>query len=292
VIVERPSYLAALQTFSLAEARFETIDGDEQGARIDQLEAALARAKAAGRPAKLVYLVANFANPSGATLSRERRIQLARTAAAHRVFVVEDDPYGELRSFGEAVPPLVALAADVPGAPAWCGYLSTLSKILAPGLRIGWLVLPPRLHEQVVICKQGMDLHTSTLTQEIAARYLASGRLGARIPTIRSAYRERNEALAAALERHLQGRIRYNRPDGGMFLWARLTDELDTMQVLQAAIDEGMIFVPGAPFYAAAPDHATLRLSFATPTPAALDEGAQRLARAIERTAKERRSAA
>lgn len=284
VIVERPSYLAALQTFGLAQARFETIDGDEHGARIDQLDAVVARVRAAGRTVKLVYLVANFANPSGATLARERRVQLAHFAADHRIFVVEDDPYGELRSFGATVPPLLALAAGIPGASSWCGYLSTLSKILSPGLRVGWLALPPALQYQVVICKQGLDLHTSSLTQEIAAQYLASGRLGARMPMIRRAYRERNEALAAALDRHLGGAIRYNRPDGGMFLWARLVDDIDSTVLLRYAIAQKVIFVPGAPFFASDPEPATLRLSFATPTPEQLDEAVQRLARALDRT--------
>ena len=283
VIVERPAYLAALQTFGLAQARFETVEGDEHGARVADLDAIVERVRAAGRAVKLVYLVANFANPSGATLSRDRRLELARFAARQKVFVVEDDPYGELRSFGEFVPSLLALARTVPGAEPWCGYLSTLSKILSPGLRIGWLALPPALANHVVICKQGHDLHTSTLTQEIAARYLASGRLAARMPVIRASYRARNEALAAALERHLGDRITYNRPEGGMFLWARIAG-VDASALLQAAIEQKMIFVPGASFFASAPDVSTLRLSFATPTPDQLDEAVRRLARALERT--------
>ena len=182
------------------------------------------------------------------------------------------------------MPPLLALASAIPGASAWCGYLSTLSKILSPGLRVGWLALPPALQHQVVICKQGLDLHTSSLTQEVAAQYLASGRLDARMPMIRRTYRERNEALAAALDRHLSGAIRYNRPDGGMFLWARLAGNVDSTALLNEAIAQKVIFVPGAPFFASNPEPAMLRLSFATPTPEQLDEAVQRLARALDRT--------
>jgi 2-aminoadipate transaminase len=284
VVVERPAYLAALQTFALAQASVRTIDSDADGARVEDVEAVLDAAAAAGRTVKLIYVVANFANPTGATLSRERRLRLLRTATARKVFVLEDDPYGELRSFGTVVPPLIALASEVNGAAAWCGYLSTLSKILAPGFRLGWVVLPPAVREQAAICKQGMDLHSSTFAQEIAAKYLASGRLENRLPSIRAAYRERNEALAAALDRHLAGRITYNRPEGGMFLWARLGEGADAAEVLRHAIEEGTIFVPGSAFYADAPDRSTLRLSFATASPAELDVAVQRLARALDRS--------
>ena len=284
VVVERPAYLAALQTFALSQASIRCIDSDASGARVEDLDAVLDTAAQAGETVKLIYVVANFANPSGATLSRERRLRLLRTAVARNVFVLEDDPYGELRSFGTRVEPLIALASEVPGAADGCGYLSTLSKILAPGLRLGWVALPPAVREQAVICKQGMDLHSSTFAQEVAARYLASGRLEARLPAIRAAYRERNEALAAALERHLGDRIVYNRPEGGMFLWARLSEPLDASEVLRHAIEEGMIFVPGSAFYADAPDRSTLRLSFATAAPAELDVAVQRLARALDRS--------
>jgi len=284
IVVERPAYLAALQTFALAQASLHTIESDASGARVEDLDALLGAIGAAGKRVKLVYVVANFANPSGATLSRERRLRLLRTAVERKVFVIEDDPYGELRAFGTFVPPLIALAAEVPGAAQWCGYLSTLSKILAPGFRLGWVVLPPVMLDQAVICKQGMDLHSSTFTQEIAAKYLASGRLQARLPSIRTAYRERNEALADALDRHLGDRIAYNRPEGGMFLWARLNDAVDASEVLRHAIEEGMVFVPGSAFYADSPDASTLRLSFATALPAELDVAVQRLARALDRT--------
>jgi 2-aminoadipate transaminase len=279
VCVERPSYLAAIQTFALGEAKFVGVDVDAEGMKVDDLEALLI----AHKP-KLIYTVATFANPSGATMSLERRKKLLQLATKHQVFVIEDDPYGELRSRGSALPPLIALAKDIPGATAWCGYLSTLSKILAPGFRIGWTILPPALRNYAEIAKQGMDLHTSTFTQAVAARYLNSGRLHERLPSIRASYRERNEALAAALKRHLDGALTYSQPDGGMFLWAKWADRtINSAALLKFALPEKMIFVPGEHFYADTPEQHSIRLSFATPTPTQLDEGIRRLAVALEK---------
>jgi 2-aminoadipate transaminase len=278
VVVERPAYLAAIQTFALAGARFETLNIDAEGACVEELEAIVTRVKP-----KLIYVVATFANPSGATMALARRKRLIELAVKHHIFLVEDDPYGELRSRGTPLPPLIALAKDVPGANEWVGYLSTLSKILAPGFRIGWLVLPPKMHDYVVISKQGLDLHTSTFTQAVADCYLQSGRLRAQMPSIQAAYKERNEALAAAIQSHLAGALRYVQPDGGMFLWANLTERVEMQALLQAALAEGMIFVPGSTFYAKDADPSTLRLSFATPTPEQLHEGIARLARALDK---------
>jgi 2-aminoadipate transaminase len=279
VCVERPSYLAAIQTFALSEAHFAGVGVDENGMKVDELEALLI-----ARKPKLIYTVATFANPSGATMSLERRKQLLALAVKHQVFVVEDDPYGELRSRGSPLPPLIALAKDIPGAENWCGYLSTLSKILAPGFRIGWMILPPALRHYAEIAKQGMDLHTSTFTQAVAARYLESGRLHQRLPSIRESYKARNEALAMALERHLGGALSYVQPDGGMFLWAKWSDtSIDSTVLLTHAIPEKMIFVPGEHFYADHPEQHTIRLSFATPTPEQIDEGIRRLAVALDK---------
>jgi 2-aminoadipate transaminase len=279
IVVERPAYLAALQTFALGGAKFETIDIDAEGGRVEELEAIIARTKP-----KLIYVVATFANPSGATMSLARRKRLIELAVKHEILVVEDDPYGELRSRGSPLPPLIALAKDIPGGSNWVGYLSTLSKILAPGFRVGWLVLPPKLHDFAVIAKQGMDLHTSTFTQAVADQYLRTGRLHAQMPSIRAAYKERNEALADAIHHYLDGAIRYVQPDGGMFLWARFIEAIDTHALLANAIKENMIFVPGTTFYAQNVDTQTLRLSFATPTPDQLREGIARLAKALEVT--------
>jgi len=279
VVVERPGYLAALQVFALTGAQCAGVPGDADGLRIDALPEAAAAGPAEG-PLKLVYVVTNFANPTGATLSLERRIALLEWAVRHRVFVLEDDPYGGLRVGGEALAPLIALAQQVPGAEQWCGYASSLSKILSPGLRVGFAILPDWLRAAVVRTKQAADLHTSSLAQAIAARYLASGRLDARMPAMREAYRERRDVLCQALTDAFGDRLRFVRPDGGMFVWARFADGTDTTQLLPLARDEGMIFVPGEAFHDAEPDRATLRLSFATTTPKQQRDAVARLARA------------
>lgn len=279
VCLERPSYLAAIQTFALSQARFVGVDVDAEGMKVDELEAILQREKP-----KLIYTVATFANPSGATMALARRKKLLELAVKYQVFVIEDDPYGELRSRGSPLPPLIALAKEIPGAEPWCGYLSTLSKILAPGFRIGWLILPPALVNYVEIAKQGLDLHTSTFTQAVAARYLNSGRLHDRLPAIRASYQARNQALTEALNKHLAGALHYVQPDGGMFLWARWNDtRIHSAELLKHALGEKMIFVPGEHFYASAPEQHTIRLSFATPTPEQIDEGIRRLSVALEK---------
>jgi 2-aminoadipate transaminase len=281
VCIERPSYLAAIQTFALSEAKFVGVEVDDHGMDVDALEKMLDTC--AVKP-KMIYTVATFANPSGATMSLDRRKKLLQLAVKHQVFVIEDDPYGELRSRGDALPPLITIAKQIPGAEAWCGYLSTLSKILSPGFRIGWMILPAALRNYAEIAKQGMDLHTSTFTQAVAARYLDSGRLYERLPGIRASYKERNEALADALKRHLAGALTYVQPDGGMFLWAKWTDaSISSAALLKFSLPEKMIFVPGEHFYASAPEKHAIRLSFATPTPLQLNEGIKRLAAAVEK---------
>jgi len=277
VALERPSYLAALQAFSLSGAKFVALPADAEGAQLEHLFD-----PSTPRP-KLVYLVTNFANPTGATLSLERRRALLDWAVRNRVVVVEDDPYGELRVRGAACPPLVALARDVPGAAHWCVYVSTLSKVLSPGLRIGFAAMPDWLRDAVVRVKQALDLQTGSLAQEVADRYLRSGRLAERLPQLRAAYRERRDALCEALAAGFGDALRFQRPDGGMFVWARFADGADASALLPLALDEGVIFVPGAAFYDEAPDLSTLRLSYATLAPAQLRDAVGRLSRAYRR---------
>jgi 2-aminoadipate transaminase len=272
VVVQRPGYLAALQTFTLAGARCVGLDEDEEGARVEDLET-----MAFPRKPKLVYLVTPFANPSGASLSLRRREWLLRWAARHEVLVLEDDPYGVLRTEGHEPPGLAALAQDIAGARAWCGRTSTLSKAVAPGLRLGWLVLPQPLAEAAARVKQAMDLHTPSFTQEVAARYLDSGRLEPHLARVRAAYRERRRALCAALQEAFGAALEFREPEGGMFVWARFTDGTDTRALLPRALAAGMAFVPGDAFYAEAAPRDRLRLSFTTETPARLREGVARL---------------
>jgi 2-aminoadipate transaminase len=275
VVVERPSYVAALQAIGLASPRWLSIGVDADGAQVEALEAL----PAALRP-KLVYVVPDFANPSGATMSLARRRRLAQWAARHRVVVLEDDPYGELRTRGEAIASVVSLAREIPGASQWVGYASSLSKTVAPGLRVGWLLLPPWLHDAVVRIKQAADLHTSSFAQEIAARYLASGRLPAHLERIRAEYARRRDALVDALREGFGERLAFEVPEGGMFAWARFVDGTDTRALLPYALEQRVMFVPGDCFFVDAPDTASLRLNFSASSPQRLREGVRRLAAA------------
>lgn len=269
VAVEEPTYLAALQCFRFADARIVPVASDEEG--MDPV--ALAEVLRDFRPA-LVYLVPTFANPTGRTLSVARRRAIAALAEEHDTWVVEDDPYGELRYRGDPVPPL-ALESDR------VLYLGSLSKIGAPGLRLGWLRAPAQLLPTVVIAKQAADLHTSTVDQAAAAAYLAVTDLDAHVRMLRQEYRARRDAMIAALPTTFPVGTTWTDPDGGMFVWVRLPADRDAATLLPKALAENVAFVPGAPFYATTPDRATLRLSFTTSPPGEIAEGLTRLARAV-----------
>lgn len=272
VIVERPTYLAALQAFSQYGPEYVSIPMDAEGGCVETLE----QLDWSKRP-KLVYCVTNFANPSGASMALSRRQWLAKWAARNKVFVLEDDPYGDLYTSGSPIPPLAALAKDIPGASEWCGYTSTLSKCIAPGLRVGWLVLPPALANTVSKIKQAVDLHTSSLAQEVAARYLESGRLPGRLVRVRAEYAARRDVLETALRTRFGPRLVFNSTDGGMFLWARFTDGTNTRALLQHALERKVVFVPGDIFYASDADFSTLRLNFTGATVERLRLGVDRL---------------
>jgi 2-aminoadipate transaminase len=272
VAVEEPTYLAALQCFQLAGARIVTVGSDAGG--VDT--AALAGVLATERP-KLVYLVPTFANPTGRTLQEDRRREVAALAAEHGVWVVEDDPYGELRYRGEPVP---ALAAQ-PGAEDRVLHLGSFSKIAAPGLRLGWVRSPAPLRPALTVAKQAADLHTSTIDQAAAAAYLTATDMDAHVLRLRAAYATRRDAMMAAMPRTAPAGSTWTEPDGGMFTWLRLPGTVDTAALLPAALARDVAFVPGAPFFAGRPDTATLRLSFTTHTPEEITEGMRRLADAI-----------
>jgi 2-aminoadipate transaminase len=273
VAVEDPTYLAALQCFQLAGARVVPVAGDDDG--IDP--AALADVLARVRPT-LLYLVPTFANPTGRTLTAERRAAVVGLAARYGVWVVEDDPYGELRYRGAPVLPLAAQ----PGAEDRVVHLGSFSKIAAPGLRLGWLRAPAGLLPSLTVAKQAADLHTSTIDQAAAAAYLAAADLDAHVRGLCAAYRERRDAMVAALPATLPEGSTWSDPDGGMFVWARLPGGVDTAEVLRAALAADVAFVPGASFFAGTPDRATLRLSFTTNTPSRITEGMARLGAALQ----------
>jgi 2-aminoadipate transaminase len=266
VLVEEPSYLAALQAFSLAGARVVPVACDDDGLDPDAVAAA-----AGG--ARVLYTIPTFQNPTGRTLPLERRRALAAVAERFGLWLIEDDPYGELRYRGEALPSL----ATLPGAEDRTLSLSTLSKVAAPGLRIGWVRTPPQLRPSLVVAKQAADLHSSTIDQAAAARWLAAVDLDAHIAGLRAEYGARRDALLAGLADALPPGSVHNRPDGGMFVWARLPDGWDAEVLLGRALERDVAFVPGFPFFAGPPDRATLRFSFTTHPPEEIAEGLARL---------------
>ena len=280
VIVEGPTFLATIQCFRLygAEVISAPVDGD--GVKVDVLEQLIAEHKP-----KLVYLIPTFGNPSGAMLSLARRQKVLELAVKYQTLVVEDDPYGDLY-FGEAPPPsLLALSSQVPGSRALLAHCGSLSKVLSPGLRIGWLIAPPELLAKAVMCKQFSDAHTSTFAQATAAQYLKAGRMPATLANVRKVYAERAQALCDALRKELGDAVEFVQPQGGLFVWLRLTGAggkvADANVLAKAAIEKGVAFVPGTPFFAQNPDHATLRLSFATADVDKIREGVARLAQAL-----------
>jgi 2-aminoadipate transaminase len=272
VLVEDPSYLAALQSFALAGARLVPVPSGPDGPDLDRVAVLVAE----HRP-KLLYVVPTFQNPTGRTISRAGRAALAALAGELGLWLLEDDPYGELRYDGEALPSLGAF----PGAEDRTVAVSSLSKVLAPGLRIGWLRAPAALQQALTIAKQAGDLHTSTVDQMAAATVLAAGGMDGHLARLREVYRGRRDALLAGLPTALPAGSRWNRPDGGMFVWARLPDGHDAAALLSAALRHDVAFVPGAPFYAGQADPATLRLSFTTHGPEEIAEGLRRLGAAV-----------
>ncbi len=280
VIVEAPTFLATIQCFRLYGADIIGAPIDADGVDVDKLEQLVEQHKP-----KLVYLIPTFGNPSGATLSLARRKRILEIAARTQTLVVEDDPYGELYFDQPPPPSLLALSDGVPGSRDWLVHCGSFSKILSPGLRVGWMIAPSELLAKATMCKQFSDAHTSNLSQAIAAHYLTLNRLGGALAVVRKTYAERAAVMAASLRRELGDAIAFNQPQGGMFFWARLTGERgqisNAADFAKRAIDRGVAFVPGAPFYAHDPDRATLRLSFATVGLEKIDEGIGRLRQAL-----------
>jgi DNA-binding transcriptional MocR family regulator len=282
VLVEQPAYPATLQALKLQQADVVTVPVDQHGLDVARLTALL-EAGTLRRAPKLLYTVPTFANPTGATLSLERRLALLKLAARYRFVIVEDDPYGDLRFDGEALPSLLALSEQVPGSRDWVVHFSSLSKIVAPGLRVGWMVAHAEIVRRCVVAKQTVDLCSAPWTQAIAAEYLASGALERHLPRIVDAYAGKCRALCDALDTHLAGDIAFHRPAGGMFVWARLRAGGDASGYLRTCIEQNVMFVPGVAFYKDDVDAAALRLSFAAPGVADIETGVGRMKHALEK---------
>ena len=280
VIVEGPTFLATIQCFRLYGAELISAPIDGNGVKTDELEKLIAE-----HQPKFVYLIPTFGNPSGAMLSLERRKAVLEMAVKHNTLIVEDDPYGDLY-FGDAPPPsLLNLSASVPGSRELLVHCGSLSKVLSPGLRVGWMIGPAELLAKATMCKQFSDAHTSTFAQATAAQYLKAGRMPATLANVRKVYAERAQAMGDALRKELGDAIEFVQPQGGLFVWTRLTGAGGKVQdgnvLAKRAIEKGVAFVPGTPFFCANPDHATFRLSFATADADKIREGVARLAQAL-----------
>ena len=279
-IVEGPTFLAPTQCFRLYGAELISAPIDGEGVQVDELERLITEHKP-----KFVYLIPTFGNPSGAMLSLERRKRVLELAVKYQTLIIEDDPYGDLYFDQPPPPSLLALSGQVPGSRDWLVHCGSLSKVLSPGLRVGWMVAPPELLAKATMCKQFSDAHTSTFAQATAAQYLAGGHMPGTLARVREVYGARAKTMGDALRNDLGAEIDFVQPQGGLFVWARLTGAggkiKDGNEFAKRAIAEGVAFVPGAPFYCANPDLSTLRLSFATADEGKIREGIGRLAKAL-----------
>jgi 2-aminoadipate transaminase len=277
VVIENPAYMGAIQAFQAYEAAFLDVATDGWGMIPDALRAALA---SAARKPKLIYLVANFANPTGITTTLERRKELVAIAHEHAIPIFEDDPYGRLRYSGEDIPSLAALAAG-----RGVFYAGTASKTMVPGMRVAWLVIPDaRMYEKVVMVKQAADLHTSTFAQRAIHAFAARpGAVEAHVANLIPVYRKRRDAMVDALAQCMPAGWTWTRPEGGLFLWLAAPEAVDTTLLLERALERNVAFVPGAPFWINREVRNTLRLNFSNADEARIREGVLRLAQAAAR---------
>jgi 2-aminoadipate transaminase len=268
VLVETPSYLGALQAFSLYRPEFVSVATDDDGLVPEALDAV-------GQGARLLYSLPNFQNPTGRSMTLERRVALVETCARLRVPLIEDDPYGALSYNGEPLPKLLNMN------PAGVVYMGSFSKVLTPGIRLGYAVAPVPLARKMEQAKQATDLHTAQLTQMVVHEVVKDGFLTEHIPTIRKLYAAQCQSMLDALQEFFPAGATWTRPQGGMFIWVTLPAHIDSMELLEAAVAQNVAFVPGAPFYANTPASNTLRLSFVTVPPEQIRIGVEKLGRLI-----------
>ena len=276
VVVEGPTYLAALQAFKYYEPEFVSVPMDHDGMRVDILEEKLEELERQGKRVKFVYTVSTFQNPMGVTMSLERRKKLVKLAKEHDFLIVEDNPYSELRYSGEPVPPVKHF--DDEGRVI---YLGTFSKILAPGFRLGWVAAHPHFIRKMEIAKQSIDLCANTLAQVIAWKYVEEGHLDRHIPEIVKFYKPRRDAMLKALDEFMPEGVEWTRPDGGMFIWVTLPEGIDTKLMMEKAVSKGVAYVPGEAFFAHRDVKNTMRLNFTYVPEEKIREGVKRLAEVI-----------
>ncbi len=276
IVVESPTYVGALQAWNAYGAQYIPVRADEHGMIVDELEAALRVGP------KFIYVLPNFQNPSGSTLSLERRMQLVRIADKYGVPIIEDDPYGQLRYEGEHIPSIVALDSEYrgPNGGHYSGnviYLSTFSKLLAPGLRLGWVIAPAEVIQKLVLSKQAADLHTSSFNQYIAFEAAKGGFLDEHVKLIRATYKERRDVMIEMMEEMFPAGVSWRKPKGGMFLWSILPEGMDSSEVLKRAVEKKVAFVPGEAFHPIGGGKNTMRLNFSYSSPETIREGITRL---------------
>lgn len=281
ILVESPTYLGALQAWSAYGAEYVTVPMDENGMITDALEEALRSGP------KFIYVLPNFQNPTGVTLSLERRMKLIELADRYGVPIVEDDPYGQLRFEGDSLPSVVSLDGKFRqnGDPCYRGnviYLSTFSKILAPGLRLAWVIAPPEVIRKLVMAKQGADLHTATFNQLVAYEISKGGFLDRHIKVIQDVYRERRNVMLGAMDSYFPPGVEWTHPQGGLFLWGTMPDQLDASDVFKEAVKQKVAFVPGFSFFPLGGGYNTMRLNFSNAKPEKIQEGILRLGKAIQ----------
>jgi 2-aminoadipate transaminase len=268
VLVETPSYLGALQAFSVYQPQFVSVPTDDYGLLPEAVDGI-------ADGARLLYALPNFHNPTGRTMSVERRIALVETCARRGLPLIEDDPYGALSYRGEPLPKMLTMN------PSGVIYMGSFSKVLTPGIRLGYVVGPTPLIRKLEQAKQAADLHTSQLTQMVVYEAIKDGFLAEHIPSIRTLYANQCQVMLDALAEFAPEGVKWNKPEGGMFIWVTLPKHIDCMQLLEEAIEQKVAFVPGAPFYANEPEKNTLRLSFVTVPPEKIREGVSKLAKLI-----------
>ncbi|MFH2063747.1 MAG: PLP-dependent aminotransferase family protein [Pseudomonadota bacterium] len=273
VAVEAPTYLGAIQAFNPYEPHYINLETDDDGLIPSSLEKALSSHRV-----KFIYLVPTFQNPTGRTISLERRREIASIIIRHNVLLVEDDPYGDLRYRGKAIPSIKTMAPD------HVIYLSTLSKVFAPGLRIGFCLAPEVIQKWLVIAKQGVDLHTSTFNQALAAEYIAGNYLEKTVPKIIRIYQPRLDKMLDSLDRYFPEEFYWSRPDGGMFIWAEGPEGMDMQSIYQESLRQNVTFVPGRYFYTAkGQGMATMRLNFTMAGEAAIDDSIKTIAAILKK---------
>ena len=285
VVVESPTYLGALQAWNAYGAQYISIPSDEDGMLVDKLEEALRIGP------KFIYILPNFQNPSGSTLSLERRKRLVLLADQYGVPIVEDDPYGQLRYDGEHIPSVATLDSryrnDNDG--EYTGnviYLSTFSKLLAPGLRLAWVIAPPEVIRKLVMTKQAADLHTSSFNQHVAYEVAKGGFLDEHVKVIRATYKERRDVMLELMDELFPAEVHWTKPHGGMFLWGMLPENVDAANVLKVAIERKVAFVPGAAFHPNGGGVNTMRINFSFSNPDNIREGITRLALTLKEALK------